>query len=217
MQTKHYIVENIAEFSEHTEAVKNLQTYLDYIEGIFPVIEEVFGQKWKGNHIHIILNNSKKGAGYRCPNGIHTAYFRIRNEAIQTKNYPENLWGCLLHETSHAFIHPIIHGKIGGQNSLNGDCSDEPFLRSFLALVYLKLKEKGKISEDLCEEFLAHLEKEIKENEDRRLYNCYKTMFLENPLNFHKFLERLKLSDKPLIRKDSFQQDLAEAKKILKS
>ncbi len=217
MKTKHYLVENLAEFLEHTEALKKLEAYLNYIEGIFPVIEKVFGQKWKDSHIHVRLKDSKGGSGYSRPSGIHTASIGIWNNAIQVERYPENLWGCLLHETLHAFMNPIIHGKISGPNFLNGNCDNEPFVRSFQALVYLKLKEKGEIGNILCDEFLANLEKGIREDQARKLYNRYKTMFLGNTFNFHKFLRRLKLSKKSLFRKNSFQQDLDEAEEALKS
>jgi len=214
METKHYIVDNMSEFSDQIEAVKKLQTYLDYIEGIFPVIEEVLGQEWEGEKIHIILKDS---TGYDRPGGKHTISIKIHDGAIQKKNYPENLWGCLLHETLHAFMNPLIHGKIGGPNFLDGDCDNEPFVRCFQALVYLALKAKGELSNALCDEFLANLERGIKQEEARKLYNRYKTMFLENPLNFHKFLERLKSSDTALFKKSTFQQDFEEAEKTLKS
>jgi len=150
METKHYIVDNMSEFSDQIEAVKKLQTYLDYIEGIFPVIEEVLGQEWEGEKIHIILKDS---TGYDRPGGKHTISIKIHDGAIQKKNYPENLWGCLLHETLHAFMNPLIHGKIGGPNFLDGDCDNEPFVRCFQALVYLALKAKGELSNAVSDDF----------------------------------------------------------------
>lgn len=212
MKTEHYIIGNIAEFSEHTEAIEKLELYLNDIEEIFPVIEEVFGQKWGGNYIHIILKDS---TSYDRINGIHTISIKIWNKIIQSKTYPENLWGCLLHETLHAFMNPIIHGKIDGSNFLNGDCDNEPFVRSFQTLVYLKLKEKGELSDALCNEFLASLERGIKQGEARKLYNYYKKIFLKNPFNFHKFLKRLELSNTSLFKKDSFGQDLEKAEEAL--
>jgi len=57
MKTEHYIVGNIAEFSEQTKAVKKLEEYLNYIEGIFPVIEEIFGEVWNDDQINIALDD----------------------------------------------------------------------------------------------------------------------------------------------------------------
>lgn len=217
MQTKHYLVENLTDFLENKENVENLRKYLVDIEKIFPVIEEVFGQNWNDNHIHIklkpIVDNSKKyhgGSNYHCGrDDVHIVETSITNEAIQRKKYPENLWGCLLHETLHAFMNPII--KKG--NDLNGGYS-ELFIKAFHTIVYLKLKYKGEISGSLCSEFLSILKHKFN-NDSKKIYKYYIEMFLRNPNNFSKFIARLSLSDIALIRAGSFWQDLEVTEKHL--
>lgn len=60
MKIKHYIVKNIAEFSQQTEAMIKLEKYLNCIdEVVFPTIEKVFGQKWNDDQINIKFENSK--------------------------------------------------------------------------------------------------------------------------------------------------------------
>ena len=143
MQTKHYIVENISEFSEQTEAVKKLEECLNCIEEVaFPVIEEVFGESWNDGQINIKLDDSTGGGGY-CYDNSHVVKIGINNRNIQRK-YPENLWGCLFHETHHAFLNPIIRNKRDGK-IFNGGHKAEVFNYAFMATTYLKLKEKNKI------------------------------------------------------------------------
>ena len=85
MKTKHYIVENISEFSEHAEAVKKLEEYLDYVEVVFPTIEEVFGQTWNEGQINIKLDDSTGGANHRYSNGSHIVEMGFYNRNIQKK------------------------------------------------------------------------------------------------------------------------------------
>ncbi|MFC1613506.1 hypothetical protein ACFL23_04200 [Patescibacteria group bacterium] len=46
METEHYLVKNLEDFSENIDAVEKFKKYLTDIEKIFPYIEEVFGQRW---------------------------------------------------------------------------------------------------------------------------------------------------------------------------
>jgi len=211
MQTKHYKIENLEDFSESRDKLKK---YLDDIERIFPVIERVFGGAWKEDYIYIVLEDSKK-ATYNRLGGRHTVYMGIYNDAIQTRDYPKNLWGCLLHETLHAFINPIIY-KDGGINYLDGSCDHEPFVRSFQGLVYLNLKEDKVLSDDLCSKFLSRLRDELKEDE-KKLYDEYFEFFSINHKRFKKFIQRLNLSKKPLIGKDTVFEDFRKLKEEIKS
>lgn len=215
MKTKHYLVENLEE--KEPEDVDKFKKYLEDIENIFPIIEEVFDQKWRDKCIHIELSNS---AGYKCFNNIHIARIDFQDDIIQEKNYPENLWGCLLHETLHAFINPIIHRKNDDaeyDNDLDeyywDKYQEEPFIYAFQAMVYLRLKEKNKINEDLYRIFLGRLEGGLENS--RKLYDRYVKMFSKNPLNFSKFIKRLDSSNISLFRKDTFWQDLDKAEEAL--
>ena len=143
MKTKHYIVENISEFSEHAEAVKKLEEYLDYVEVVFPTIEEVFGQTWNEGQINIKLDDSTGGANHRYSNGSHIVEMGFYNRNIQKKVYPDNLWGCLFHETHHAFLDPIIRRK-ANRKIFNGGHKAEVFNYAFMATTYLRLKEKNR-------------------------------------------------------------------------
>ncbi|MBA3046826.1 hypothetical protein KKC83_01175 [Patescibacteria group bacterium] len=147
METTHYLITNLQKFSEDTEAVEKLKKYLDDIEVVFPTIEEVFGQAWNDDQIKIELNNSTGGAAYDSTCNPHIVKMGIYNRNIQ-KKYPENLWGCLFHETHHAFFNPIINNKID-KKIFNGGCEGEPFNYAFMATTYLKLKEKNKIDTQL--------------------------------------------------------------------
>lgn len=220
MKPEHYFVEteSLGKFSEYPKAIKNLERYLKHIEEIFPIIEDVFGQKWKDDYIYIELTNKKNKCAYNRPHGDkHIAYIGFWDDAIQNKNYPENLWGCLLHETLHAFMNPIIHGKSGGINYIDWYYSkEEPFVYSFQAFIYLRLKDEYIINNELCDKFLNILKREldpVKEAQD--LYERYLNMFKRNPLNFSKFINILASSPTPLLRESIFLQDLDEAEKAL--
>lgn len=211
METRHYIVENMAKFSEQTEAVKKLQTYLDYIEEIFSVIEEVFGQVWNDGQIKITLNNSTGGAEYCRSGDSHVVKIGINNRNIQ-KNYPENLWGCLFHETHHAFFNPIIRNK-KDKKIFNGGCKGEPFNHAFMAITYLKLKEKGIIDTKLYEHFLDKLHRELPDGA-RDLFKEYVNLFSINE-NFAKFISYVKSSNSVFTDVSNFRQDLDKAKELL--
>jgi len=234
MKTKHYFIENLAEFSEHTEALKKLEAYLNYIEGIFPVIEEVFGQVWNEEQIHIKLDDSPGGANHRYFNGSHIVEMGVYNENIQ-KKYPENLWGCLFHETHHAFFNPIIRNK-SNRKIFNGGHKTEVFNYAFMATTYLKLKEKNKIDAQIYEIFLGKLENELEEwNREYRNYPTRHRCEYENDLkdnamsifqeyvdlfsadieNFSKFISYLKSLNSVFTDVSNFWQDLDEAKETL--
>lgn len=236
MKTKHYLIENLAEFSKHAEALKKLRAYLNHIEDIFPVIEEVFGQLWNEGQIHIKLDGSSGGANHTYFNGFHIVRMGIHNGNIQ-KKYPENLWGCLFHETHHAFFNPIIRNKRDGK-IFNGGHKAEVFNYAFMATTYLKLKKEGWIDVQIYEHFVSKLEKELGglnrkyrnhpvkykceyenglEDESMSIFQEYVHLFFKNIENFSKFISYLKSSDSVFTDLSNFQQDLDKAKRALES
>ena len=154
MKTKHYIITNIEKFSDDIKAVGKLKNYLDNIESVFSIIEEVFGQAWNDNRINIELDKRTGGAEYDPRVNPHIVKMGIFNGNIQKKEYPENLWGCLFHETHHAFFNQVINNK-PDKKIFNGGCEGEPFNYAFMAATYLKLREKGRIDAQLYEVFLS--------------------------------------------------------------
>ncbi len=213
MKTRHYFVTNLQKFSEETEAVERLKKYLKDIEAIFPTIEDVFGQEWNANQINIKLDDSTGGAEYDPRINPHIVRMGIYNENIQ-KEYPENLWGCLFHETHHAFMNPVIYSKVA-KKYLNGGFEREPFNRAFMAITYLRLSEKRKISEQLYKDFLDELEKEMKNDGGKELFRDYVDMFSKNTDNFSKFVSYLKSSDRAFADVSNFLRDLDKARKFL--
>ncbi len=213
MKTAHYFVTNLQEFSEDTGAVEKLKKYLQDIEGIFPTIEDVFGQAWSGNRINIKLDDSMRGAVYDPTVNPHTVKMKIYNKNIQ-KEYPENLWGCLFHETHHAFMNPVIYNKTA-KKYLNGGFERAPFNRAFMAMTYLRLSEKRNISEQLCKDFLDELEREMKNDGGKELFRDYVDMFSKNTDNFSKFVSYLKSSDRAFTDVNNFLRDLDKARKFL--
>ena len=212
MQTKHYIIENIAEFSDQVEAVKRLKEYLNCIEEkAFPAIEEVFGSTWDDNQIHIKLDDSTGGGGYYHNGSFHIVKIGINNKNTQ-KKYPENLWGCLFHETLHAFMNPIVKND-NKNRDLNDGKEGEPFTRSFQQTVYFKLKDKEIINEKLCEYFFNMHIKEIN-NDAKNLFENYVKIFSKNN-NFSKFINYLKSNKILFTNKDNFSIDLNKAKEFL--
>jgi hypothetical protein len=211
METKHYFVTNLQQFVEDTKAVEKLKNYLDYMEVVFPTIEEVFGQAWEDNQIKIELNNSKGGASYRYKNNTHIVKMGICNRNIQ-KNYPENLWGCLFHETLHAFMNAIVKNDSKNRD-LNNSKDGEPFTRSFQQTVYSKLKNKEIIDEKLCEDFF-NLHKKGINNGAKELFEYYVKIFSENN-NFSKFISYLKSNKVLFTNKDNFAADINKVKEVL--
>lgn len=216
MQTNHYIVKNLDEFSKDISKVDNLRKYISNVESIFPYIEEVFGEEWKDGYIYVILGDYKDKGSYGRPSGVHEASIGFWDDSIQIKSYPENLWGCLLHETLHAFMNPIIYCKDGSTNDLDEYYWDnngkEPFIFSFQALVYLWLEKKRIIDKTLCEKFLSKLDEEIFSVKPAfNLYRRYFNMFKMNDTNFSKFIKCLAESPTPLIQKYTFEEDLNKA------
>jgi hypothetical protein len=210
METIHYSITNLQMFSGDVKAVERLKKYLEDIEVIFPVIEDVFGHKWSDGKINIELNDSTGGAKYVKP---HIVEMGINNRNIQ-KEYPENLWGCLFHETHHAFMNSVIYNKIA-KKYLNGGCEGEPFNSAFMAMTYLRLSDKGKITEQLYKKFLDKLERGITDEGGRILFKDYFDMFSANTNNFSKFISYLKLSNTAFTVEKSFMHDFEEAKNFL--
>jgi len=216
METTHYLIKNLDQFSYDLDAVEKLKNYLNYIEVVFPTIEEVFGQAWSDKQINIELNDSTKNAAYERIGDSHVVKMGIYNKNIQ-KKYPENLWGCLFHETHHAFFNPIINDKID-RKIFNGGCEGEPFNFAFMATTYLKLREKNIINAQFYEYFLNKLERELPSGA-KNLFKEYVNMFSTNIENFSKFISylksSLKLSNSIFINRSNFRQDLNKAKEFL--
>lgn len=236
MKTKHYLIENLTEFSGYPEATKKLEAYLVTIEGIFPLIEEVFGQAWNEEQIHIKLDSSSRGANYRYLNGSHVVEVGIYNGNIRGA-YPENLWGCLFHETHHAFFNPIIRNKRDGK-IFNGGHKAEVFNYAFMATTYLKLKKEGRIDAQIYKRFLSKLERELSgwnreyrndpikykckyenglEDDAMSIFQEYIGLFSSDTRNFSKFISHLKSSDSVFTDGSNFRQDLDKAERVLES
>lgn len=216
METTHYLITNLHLFSRDLEAIGKLKKYLDEIETVFPIIEEVFGQKWEDNKINIELielNDEKKNPSYKLRGDIHFVKMRIDNCAIQKKNFPDNLWGCLFHETLHAFMNPIVENDGNNRDLNGGNKKGEPFTRSFQQTVYFKLKDKEIINEKLCEDFFNMHRKEIN-NDAKDLFENYVKIFSKNN-NFSKFINYLKSNKVLFTNKDNFAVDLNKAKEFL--
>jgi len=229
MKTKHYLIKNLAAFSKHTGALKKLEAYLTSIEGIFPVIEEVFGQRWNDNQINIKLNDSTGGASYEYLKGSHVVKMGINNSNIQ-KEYPENLWGCLFHETHHAFFNPVIRNKRDGK-FFNGGHKAEVFNYAFMATTYLKLKQKNKIDAQTYGDFLNKLKRKLDEcnrefrdsdeyeyerelpNNTMDIFQEYIGLFSMNIENFSKFISYVKSEDSVFTNGNNFRQHLDKAKR----
>lgn len=214
MKTTHYFITNLQMFSECKEAVEKLKRYLDDIEVVFPFIEEVFGQAWNDSKINIELDNSTGGSNYGRKGNTHIVRMGINNKNIQ-KEYPENLWGCLFHETHHAFMSPIIDNKIDQKKDFNGGHEGEPFNRSFMTMTYLRLRDKCKISEQVCKSFLNDLDEGATKRGAESLYREYFRMFSKNTDNFSKFISYLKSSDTVFTDRSNFRQDLKNVENFL--
>ena len=230
MQTKHYIVNNISAFIDQTEAVKKLEEYLNCIEEVaFPAIEEVFGETWNDDRINIELNNKTGGAEHYRSGDFHFVNMGINNKNIK-KEYPENLWGCLFHETHHAFFNPIIHNK-ENREIFNGGHKAEVFNYAFMATTYLKLKEKNEIDASVYEHFVSRLKWELNglnrkyrasREEERELsdnamdiFQEYIKMFSVDIENFPNFIAYVKSNDSVFTSVSNFRQDLDTAKEFL--
>jgi len=234
MKTVHYFITNIQKFSKDTIAVEKLNKYLQDIESIFPTIEDVIGQVWNEGRIYIELEDSSHGANHRYLNGSHVVKMGIYNKNIQ-KVYPENLWGCLFHETHHAFFNPIIRNKMDGK-IFNGGHKVEVFNYAFMATTYLKLKKEGRIDAQIYKLFLSDLQGELGawnreyrndpikykceyeddiEDDAMSIFQKYIDFFSTDIKNLSKFILYLKRPDSVFINGNNFQQNLDKAKKIL--
>jgi len=212
MKTKHYCITNLDEYSKDARAVEMLKKYLGNIESIFSTVEEVFGQAWGDAFINIELDGSKSGASYRRRGDSHVVKMGIYNGNIQ-KAFPENLWGCLFHETHHAFFNPIINNKTD-KKIFNGSCEGEPFNYAFMATTYLKLEEKKIIDEKLRKHFFNKLEKELPDDA-KYLYEEYVAIFTKKSDNFSEFISYLKSHDSAFTVRNNFRQDLDQAREFL--
>ncbi len=232
MKTVHYFVTNLQKFSEDTKAVEKLKKYLQDIEVVFPTIEDIFGQAWNDNRINIELDDSPGGARYKYSKGSHVVEMGINNGNIR-KEYPKNLWGCLFHETHHAFFNPITRDNKRDGKIFNGGHKAEVFNCAFMATTYLKLKEKDKINAQTCEDFSSKLkrwldacnrksrasdkyeyERELPNN-TMDIYQEYIDLFSMNTENFSKFISYVKSDDSVFTNGNNFRQDLDKAKKFL--
>lgn len=212
METNHYLITNISQFLGDIESINKLRQYLYDIEDVFMIIEEVFGEKWEDGKINIELGNRGGGASYRCRGNHHLVKIGIQNEAIQKKTFPENLWGCLFHETHHAFMNPIIYNNIANKD-FNGGYNKELFIRSFQAMVYNRLYEKNMINEKIRVQFLNTLEKGAKDG--MILFNEYCDIFSKNSSNFSNFISYVKSSDILFSKGSNFRNDLDAVKDYL--
>lgn len=210
METNHYLITNISQFSGDIESVNKLRQYLDDIETVFLTIEEVFGEKWRDSKINIKLKNEGKS----LYNGNYNLVeIKIKNEAIQKKTFPENLWGCLFHETHHAFMNSIIYHKSGNKDFNGSYKKKEIFIKAFQAMVYKRLHEKNMINETIYEQFLNTLEKGAKEG--KILFKEYCDIFSKNSSNFSNFISYVKSSDILFSKKSNFRNDLDAVKNYL--
>jgi len=213
MKTTHYFITNLSDFINDIKAGEKLKSYLNDIESIFPEIEKIFGETWKDSQINIKLDDSTGGASYIQRDNLHVVKMGIHNRNIQ-KEYPENLWGCLFHETHHAFLNQIIKNR-KDREIFNGGCNREVFNYSFMATTYLKLRVKNKINEQLYQKFLKKLERELKDDDAVKLFKEYTNMFFKEPNNFSKFISVVKSSELLFVDRNTFRQNLDEIKKIL--
>lgn len=213
IETKHYRVQDLSGFEEHSE---KLTAYINDVEKAFPVVEQVFGREWPSGQITLILAKSK-GSSYGRKGEEHWVRIGVEDERVQENDFPENLWGCLLHETLHAFMNPIIHRE-RGSNELDGEIHDkyckEVLIHSFQRLVYLRLREKDILTQQLLKAFLQKLEDGMVGGGEE-LYGCYNKMFSKDLSTFSKFIELLYCSERPLVRKETFWEDLKRVKKLL--
>jgi hypothetical protein len=212
METNHYLITNISQFSGDKESINKLRQYLDDIETVFMTIEEVFGERWEDSKINIELKNKGGGALYRCRGNYHLVEIGIQNEAIQKKTFPENLWGCLFHETHHAFMNPIVYHQSANKD-FNGGYTKEPFIRAFQAMVYKRLYEKNMINEKICEQFLNTLEEGARDG--KSLFKEYCDIFSKNSSNFSNFISYVKSSDILFTKSSNFRDDLDAVKNYL--
>jgi len=210
METKHYKIINIDNFLHRKNETENLEKYLESIEKIFTYIEEVFGKEWDDDLIKVELTDK---TCYARPNGVHLIKIKLHDGIIQRKKYPENLWGCLFHETLHAFMNPVVHKRTGESYNLNGGCAKEPFVKSFQAMVYLKLKEKGELSNKLYNEFYSDLSR--LEDDSKKVFDYYINFFTKKSNYFAQFIEKLNVSKIILITRDNFWQNLDTIKNSL--
>jgi hypothetical protein len=209
METNHYLITNMTQFSGDIESINKLKQYLDDIESVFMIIEEVFGEKWEDSKINIKLKNE----GRSLYNGNYNLVeIRIENEAIQKKTFPKNLFGCLFHETHHAFMNPIIYHNVANKD-FNGGYNKEPFIRAFQAMVYKRLYEKNKINEKICKQFLNTLEEGARDG--KSLFKEYCDVFSKNSNNFSNFISYVNSSDILFSKRSNFRNDLDALKNYL--
>lgn len=205
MRTMHYLVQNIQQYPQYSFG---LEKYLGDIETVYPIIEEMFGRKCQFCPVIIILNNS----GNWSYLGGGKANIDITDLIIQ-EAFPRNLWGCLIHESLHAFLETIIY-RNGGANELDNDCYDkygkEVFVLIFQTLFYRKLKERSILSNSFLMEFVERIKKEVGYGIDdcRILYDYYLRLFSKDSSYFANFIRLLDSSATPMIRKSSFWKDL---------
>jgi hypothetical protein len=223
-QIEHYIVSNMDEFSDQPKSLEGLKKYLDDIENIFPFIEEIFDRKWNDSDAKIEIRLKKEGKSnheYKPDNKLdfdnknhpHIIRFGINNGNIKNTDSEcprKNLWGCLFHETHHAFNQEMVNG----QRTINNG-NKEVFNHVSMAITYLKLREEGVICQCRYDDFFPQLKNKF--NDDAMdLFNEYSKIFDKVSI-FTKFISYLRLSNSVFINSNNFWQDLENFKRKIKA
>jgi hypothetical protein len=225
-QTEHYIVSNMDEFSDQPKPLERLKEYLNDIENIFPFIEEIFDRKWNDSDAKIEIRLKKEGKSeykYNPDNKLdfdnknhpHIIKFKINNGNIKNTESgcpKKNLWGCLFHETHHAFLQEM-DGRAINKNY------KEMFICVSMATTYLKLKEEGRICQCRYDDFLSQLKTVISHNKNEgamELFNEYFSLFDKVSI-FTKFISDLRSSNSVFTDQNNFQQDLENFKSKIKT
>jgi len=217
MQTQHYYIQNL---NDYHQTKLRLEKYLNDIESVFRYIEKVYGQTWNQGQINIFLEKTV-GCSYTGKNNnTHIVKLGFEDDIVQSKEFPENLWGCLLHETLHAFAFSIIYKPNDVVNELDEYCFDngpgEPFIFSFQSCVYTQLNKKDIINDDLNQIFQQRLKSELKDD-GLSLFEKYLSIFNDNRSSFAKFVSLLESNDKAMITKVNFWEDLKKITELITS
>src|SRR3989344_1955770 len=217
MQTQHYYIQNL---NDYHQTKLRLEKYLNDVESVFGYIEKVYGQTWNQGQINIFLEKTVGCSYIGKKNNVHKVKLGFEDDIVQSKEFPENLWGCLLHETLHAFAFSIIYKPNDVVNELDEYCFDnglgEPFIFSFQSCVYTQLNKKDIINDDLNQIFQQRLKSELKDD-GLSLFEKYLSIFSDNRSSFAKFVSLLESNDKAMITKVNFWEDLKKITELITS